>query len=344
MTGKVNESGLRLMVTLDVLSDFSDMAEGASSGALRRAVSERMSRLLGRDFGEPDKRTFYGDVATLRRAGYEIERGRGTRGKYRLHPSFEQWELRFLADAARTSRSLTEEQGERIVGKLKGLAGTNGRRMLDRRLEVQQLYHSGSFEQTAYALDAIEQAIDGGWKLSYVQEGRTPDGRRSTRRQRGTGSEVRVVDPVEYVYSAEGYYYLIILDPMSKSGTKTPRIDRMTDVEVLRGQKAISVSPERKSEILEGFRLSFGMFESRPVRVRLGVKAEHVKNVADRFGELASFKRVSSVYGTADVTVGLSDVFYSWVSQFSGEIVIKSPSEAVEGMKAFMRRNLEAYG
>ena len=237
-----------------------------------------------------------------------------------------------------------EEQGGRIVGKLKGLASAEGRRMLDRRLEVQRLYHSGSFEQTAYALDSIERALDGGWKLSYVQERRAADGSRETRRQRGTGNEVRVVDPVEYVYSAEGYYYLIVLDPTSRSGTKTPRIDRMTDVEVLYGQKAAAVPASRKAEILEGFRLSFGMFESRPVRVTLDMKAEHVKSVADRFGQSARFVGSSSGRGTAEVEVGLSDVFYGWVAQFAGEVAIASPAEAVEGMRAFLRRNLEAYG
>ena len=343
MPSKVNERGLRLLATLEVLSSQTDSADGLPAGELRQLVAERMSGLVGHDVEPPNKRTLYDDIETLRIAGYDVERSAGTRGKYRLLTCFEQWELRLLADAARTSRSLTEEQGERIVWKLKGLASTGGKRMLDRRLEVQQLYHSGSFEQTAYALDEIERALDNGWKLSYVQEKRSADGSRTTRRQRGTGNETRVVDPIEYVYSAEGYYYLIVLDPTSESGVKTPRIDRMANVEALVGSRAEVVAPERKAAILEGFRHSFGMFESRPVDVVLGTKAEHVKSVVDRFGAASSFEEVSPGRSRATVHVGLSDVFYSWISQFAGEVVIEAPLEATEGMRRFIERNLKAY-
>lgn len=343
MDSKANERSLRLLATLEVLSEETDAVSGISAGDLRRAVAERVSAMLGVEVRTPDKRTLYDDIEALRIAGYEVERGKGTRGRYSLRTSFEQWELRFLADAARTSRSLTEEQGERIVAKLKKMASSGGRCMLDRRLEVQQLYHSGSFEQTAYALDEIERALDNGWKLSYVQERRSPDGRKVTRRQRGTGNEVRVVDPVEYVYSAEGYYYLIILDPTSKSGVKTPRIDRMANVVALTGRKAEQVPLERKAAILEGFRQSFGMFESRPVAVTLGARAEHVKSVIDRFGDAASFEAVSPGRSLATVRVGLSDVFYSWIAQFAGEVVVEGPPEAAEGMRAFLERNMRAY-
>lgn len=343
MPSKANERGLRLLATLEALVNQTDSAEGLSAGELRRFVAERTSCLVGHDVEPPNKRTLYNDIETLRIAGYDVEQSAGTRAKYRLLARFEQWELRFFADAARTSRSLTEEQGERMVQKLKDLASARGKRMLDRRLEVQQLYHSGSFEQTAYALDEIERAIDSGWKLSYVQEKRSADGSRMTRRQRGTGNETRVVDPIEYVYSTEGYYYLIVLDPTSESGVKTPRIDRMANVEALVGSKAELVSPERKAAILEAFRHSFGMFESRPVDVVLYSKAEHVKSVVDRFGAASSFEEVSPGRSRATVRVGLSDVFYSWISQFAGEVIIEAPPEAVEGMKGFIERNLRAY-
>ena len=343
MAGKVDDGRLRLLATLAVLAESADRPGGLSAGELREAVAEKASELAGHDVAVPDKRTLYADVEALGRAGHDVEFSGGTRGRYSLRPLFEQWELRFLADAARTSRSLTEGQGERIIGKLKGLASSDGRRMLDRRLEVQHLYHSGSFEQTAYALDEIERALDNGWKLSYVQERRAADGSRATRRQRATGNDVRVVDPVEYVYSAEGYYYLIILDQTSKSGVKTPRIDRMADVEALAGTTAEAVSPERKAAILDGFRQSFGMFESRPVDVRLSVKEEHVKSVTDRFGSSARFEAVGLARSRATIRVGLSDVFYSWVSQFAGEVVVEAPDEAVAGMRGFIDRNREAY-
>ena len=343
MTSRANERGLRLFATLEVLTEKTDSATGITAGELRREVAERVSMIVGHAVRASDKRTLYDDVETLRVAGHDVDRGKGTRGKYALRSSFEQWELRFLADAARTSRSLTKEQGERIVAKLKSMASASGRRMLDRRLEVQQLYHSGSFEQTAYALDEIERALDNGWKLSYVQEMRSADGSKATRRQRGTGNEARIVDPVEYVYSAEGYYYLIILDPTSKSGVKTPRIDRMGNVKAIPEQKAELVPARRKAAILDGFRQSFGMFESRPIEVVLGARAEHVKNIADRFGTAATFKPVSHSRSLATVRVGLSEVFYSWITQFGGEVVIEGPTEAVEGMKSFLKRNMQAY-
>lgn len=344
MAGTVNERGLRLLATAKALEELTDSENGISTGELRQAVKIESSQLLGYETAKPDKRTVYDDVETLKCAGYDIEKSDGTRGKYYLSSNFESWELRFLADAVRTSRSLTKQQGSKIVGKLKTLAPIRCRSILDRRLQVQQLYHSGSFKQTAYALDEIERAIDNGWKLSYVHVRRTADGSKTSERQKFNGSEVRIVDPIEYVYSAEGYYYLIILDRSTASGTKTPRIDRMADVKALPDTRAQQISQEEKAQILSMYRNSFGMFETvKPVDVTLSIQTKHVKSVADRFGDSTKFMRKSESKSQTTVKVNLSKIFYSWIAQFEGGIVIEGPEEARQGMAAFLKKNLTGY-
>ena len=343
MKEQPNDYGLRLLSTLKVLEEQTDAEHGIQAGPLREKVARKVASLTGRAAKVPDPRTTRSDVATLVKAGYSIDTSGGTRCRYSFQPNFEQWELRFLADAVRTSRSLTQNQGKRIIAKLKSLATIETGKILDRRLVVQQLYHSGSFEQTAFALDEIEKAIDNGWKLSYVQTKRSADGSETTRRQSDTGQEVRIVDPIEYVYSPEGYYYLIYLDEKSRSGTKTPRIDRMKDVRALEGTRATRLSGEKKADLLNVFRQSFGMFESKPVDVTLILKAKHVKSIMDRFGENTPIEQVSAVESKASITVGLSKVFYSWIAQFGGEVRIEGPDEAVQGMKSFLEANLNVY-
>ena len=116
----------------------------------------------------------------------------------------------------------------------------------------------------------------------------------------------------------------------------------MKDVRALEGTRATRLSDKRKAEVLNVFRQSFGMFESKPVDVTLILKAKHVKSIMDRFGEHTRIEQVSAVESKASITVGLSKVFYSWIAQFGGEVRIEGPDEAVQGMKSFLEANLNA--
>ena len=344
MGNAVNERGLRLIATLKALSDLTDSENGVSAGDLRDAVAQKASEYAGHPVGRPDKRTMWRDVETLKNAGYAIERGPGTRGKYSLNSNFEPWELRFLVDATRTSKSLTANQMNRIIEKLKAMAPIAGRDKLSRRLQVQQLYLSDTFKQTAYALEQIELALSNGWKISYEQVELDANGRKTVRRDKRTGNKVRIVDPIEYVYSIDGYYYLIIYDPTTKSHTKTPRIDRMHNVTALEGRYAMRIPREEKSRILEMYRRSFGMFEAEsPVDVELELPARHAKSVKDKFGSSTKFLQTAPGRCRTTVTANLSSVFYSWIAQFGGDVAIKGPQEAVDGMRKFLDKNLAAY-
>lgn len=344
MSSATNERGLRLIATLKALSDLTDSENGISAGELRDAIADRVSEYVGHHVGRPDKRTTWRDVETLKAAGYAIERGGGTRGKYSLDSNFEPWELRFLVDATRTSRSLTNTQGDRIIEKLKTMAPIAGREKLSRRLQVQRLYLNDTFKQTAYALEQIELALSKGWKISYEQVELDANGDQTTRRDKHTGNKVRVVDPIEYVYSMDGYYYLIIYDPKTDSHTKTPRIDRMNHVTALGNQRAVRINRDEKSRILEMYKHSFGMFEAEhPVDVTLELPAKHAKSIKDRFGSKTGFRKIASGRCETTVTVNLSSVFYSWISQFDGDVLIKEPCEAIDGMRGFLNKNLGPY-
>ncbi len=344
MNNELNERGLRLIATLKALSDLTDSENGISAGKLRDAIADRVSEYVGRRVVRPDKRTTWRDVKTLKAAGYAIERGKGTRGRYSLDSNFEPWELRFLADATRTSRSLTDTQGKRIIEKLKTMTPVAGKEILDRRLQVQRSYLNDTFKQTAYALDQIELALSRGWKISYEQIELDGNGNQTIRKERGTGNKIRVVDPIEYVYSMDGYYYLITYDPTTDSHTKTPRIDRMDKVTALENQPAVQIPKKEKARILKMYKRSFGMFEAEyAVDVTLELPSKHAKSIEDRFGSKTEFHEIAPARCETTVTVNLSSVFYSWISQFNGDVAIKEPREAIDGMQKFLSKNLAAY-
>ena len=112
----------------------------------------------------------------------------------------------------------------------------------------------------------------------------------------------------------------------------------------LEGQHAARIPREEKSRILEMYRRSFGMFEAEsPVEVELELPARHAKEPqrqvrqrnevpADRAGSMPD-----------DGDRDLSSVFYSWIAQFGGDVAIKGPQEAVDGMREFLNKNLAAY-
>ena len=78
----------------------------------------------------------------------------------------------------------------------------------------------------------------------------------------------------------------------------------------------------------------FDMFEGpERVTVKLEVKNELAKYIADRFGTKIETRRASDDSFTVNVDVSLSPTFYAWVFQFEGEIKILSPKKAVDDMK-----------
>ncbi len=83
------------------------------------------------------------------------------------------------------------------------------------------------------------------------------------------------------------------------------------------------------------------MFEGYDrVPVKLEVKNELAKYVVDRFGAKLETEQVSDDYFTVTIEVSLSPPFYAWVFQFSGEIKILEPEEAVEKMNSMAKKAL----
>ena len=347
MSENANITGLRLLATYKVLAEEIDFANPLSSGKLREAVAQKTSEFAGRPVKPSDPRTFLRDVETLKRAGFPVEYEGTTRKNYRYEHDFEPWELRFLTDAARASHALTEEQGNKIVERLKGLASKRGRRSLEHRLVVQMACHNGGFKQTAYTLDAVEEAIRNNRKIRYKLYELDADGQPHVKPESDTGNEIRVSNPIEYVYSEDGKYYLIVGERQAGMETepeiKTPRIDRMAEVEVLDEENNLDLTDDEFKEILQKCRNSFDMFNGpKSVKVQLGLDAKLAKHIRDRFDGV-TFEKESKTITRATVTIYLSHTFYSWLTKFKGKVVIEGPDEAVEGMKQFLEENSRAY-
>ena len=87
----------------------------------------------------------------------------------------------------------------------------------------------------------------------------------------------------------------------------------------------------------------FGMFGGEECFVTLLCKNYRAGVIIDRFGKDIPFRKVDEESFELTVKVALSSHFYTWLMNFGSDIIIKSPSKAIEGFLATARAATAPY-
>ncbi len=325
MAKSVNQRG-KLLHIADILSRETDENHPMS-----------MATLLGRlnDRGIPaERKSAYRDLEALRGFGMEITAVSGGRGGYYLaERTFEVPELKLLADAAASSKFVTEKKTLELAEKLMTLTSVHHGQDLKR-----QLYAIGRAknvnETIYYHVDTLHQAIKEQVKIKFRYFHYTAE-KKKTYTNNG---ELRTVSPYALCWDDENYY-LVAYNPVRDKIVHF-RVDRMEQV---------TLTDESMDPIPVDFSIrkyigqQFGMFAGNERDVTLRFDNSLAEVVLDRFGKDVFMIPSGPDRFELSAKIHVGPPFYGWVFQFGRRAELLSPPDVRQEFKTFMETILEQY-
>lgn len=317
---ETNCQKIKLLVLYEMLRQETDEEHPMNTNEILRRLSEKNITC--------DRRTLTKDMRTLNEYGFEImSRFVGHEKAYYIEDrSFDEPEIRILADAVRAASFITESKTEELTDKIAALGGSHRKELLEKsRTIFNTRKHSN--EDVYYTVDRLEEAISEGKRVSFKYFDLNKNAERIYRTVSGE-ERTYIMDPLELVYS-EDNYYLICYNAKYDSTTNF-RIDRMSHVGIL--EEAISEKAvETAAGLSEHTARMFGMYSGEPVNATIRFLPNCLDQVFDRFGEDLPITMLRTKSGKdicqINVDIETSPVFWGWIFQFAGDMQVMQPEE-----------------
>lgn len=321
-----NESKARVLYLLKILEQYSDDEHPIST-------VELIKLLQGKYGIKAHRTTISNDISVLVQCGIDIVTINTTQNKYFIGSRLlEIPELKLLIDAVESSKLITEKKSVELVAKLSSLTSKNQAAKLKRNLCIADRIKPGN-EQVYYIVDAINNAINSGKKISFQYFEYAVNKQRVLK---NNGSSY-IFSPYKLVWNGDYYYVVGYSEKHQKISTF--RVDRIAKAPVLLPDEAEPIPED--FNIAEFTKSVFQMYDSDHVTVELKCDNSLMKNIMDRFGEDVFTTAYSITEFKATVEVSASPTFYGWLFGFGGKIQILSPESIKESYKELVKNTLE---
>lgn len=315
------------MIILDILKEYSDEDH--------KLTQQKVLRILENTYGmECDRRSVKNNIEYLQELGYKI----GTDGGYYLSDrDFNDAELRMLIDSVLFSKNLTQKQAKKLIDKLCGMGNRYFTAKVSHIHSLPELRHADN-KQLIYAVDAVNDAISEGKKISFVYNSYGTDLKLHPKRE-----EPYIVNPYQIVAS-NGFYYLIG-NYDKYDNVSHYRLDKMTDVIMLDD----NVKPKKKvTEFANGYSLPkhmaehIYMFGGESVRVKFLINEDMMNELIDWFSK--DFRICSIKDGKAEISVNCNEnaMFY-WALQYGPYVEVLEPASLRNSLKEEIQVMCDKY-
>ena len=137
------------MLILEILKDYSD--------ADHHLTQQDIIRLLKKNYDMAcDRRSVKNNILSLKELGYDISM---QDGYFLVEREFEDAELRMLIDSILFSKTLSQAQAKRLIGKLKSFGNRYFNAKVSHVSNLPELQHTDN-KQVMIALDTLNDAIE----------------------------------------------------------------------------------------------------------------------------------------------------------------------------------------
>ena len=252
---------------------------------------------------------------------------------------FSDAELRWLIDGILYSRNVPHDARKDLLEKLCGLGSAHFRKNLNlnkiRRLAADEPVNPELFE----SIDRIGRAIDTNRKISIMYKYMGPDFSLHAR-----ANSSHLLNPYAMVIR-NGFYYLICNNDRHDTLT-VYRIDRMTDVEIMKDM------PARPVRDLKGYHEGWNLQEfmehnanmvfGDPVLITFTSTEKGIPIIIDAFGKGVSIQAGKDGQYCCTVRVPVFDMKL-FAMQHTGFIRVTGPGELVDEIRKDLSSALEKY-
>ncbi len=319
----------RILLILKYLYNSTDAAHDVSSKDIARMLESN-------GITSHDRRTIETDIDMLISAGHDICKvhRNGVPTRYRVvERDFDTVELKILIDAVVASRFISPQRSSEIIQRLASMASIADREGLC--ADVENLVSiKSAIGSNLYIAGDLYRAIVSKRKVQYQMiDYSIPDMKQIPHRD----GHVYIVSPYAMVWKNDRYY--LIAHEEDRDMIITPRVDRIREVKMLEEQ--ICAMPE-DFDIGHFYSLSHKMYSGKECEVTLLCKNELINHVIDRFG--TSFECISADNNTfkAIVRTSIEPTFFGWLFQYSGQMKLIEPQEAVDQYNRHRRKTLKS--
>ena len=252
---------------------------------------------------------------------------------------FSDAELRWLIDGILYSRNVPHEARRELLEKLCNLGNSHFRKNLNlnkiRRLSADEPVNPELFEN----IDRIGRAIDANRKISLMYKYMGPDFSLHAR-----ANSSHLLNPYAMVIR-NGFYYLICNNDRHDTLT-VYRIDRMTDVEIMKDM------PARPVRELKGYHEGWNLQEfmehnanmafGDPVLITFTSTEKGIPIIIDAFGKGVSIQAEKNGQYCCTVRVPAFDMKL-FAMQHTGFVRVTGPAELVDEIREDLSSALEKY-
>ena len=271
-----------------------------------------------------ERKTIYDDIKTLQDFGIDIVLDKKKSfGYYVANRDFELPELKLLADAVQSSKFITKNKTQQLIGKLEGLVSKHDAGKLRRQFHIQNRIKNMN-ESIYYNVDSLHEAISEGKKVSFKYFYYNIYKKHVFPRDDGE----YIVSPAALSWSEENYYLIGILD--GKEGLRHFRVDRMKSVKILDELRDPGVKDFKLTEYTKKI---FGMFGGEELNVKLRMHNRLAHTVIDRFGKDIILVPDGENHFIMNVNVFNSTVFRAWLFQLEDKCEVISPQSFKDDLK-----------
>ena len=262
-----------------------------------------------------DRRTVYALIETLKFHGYDISTYEENKKGYFLRArTFEDCEIRLLIDSVATSKSIPNQQRKDLMQKLKRLSSKSFKcalTMID--------FLTESFTQNSELFLNIEIVAEAITNCKQIELSSCNFGVDKKMHPLNQGKRY-VINPYKMLIQNQKYYLICNYD--NREGLSHLRMDRMTNVTILEGSKAINNKFDLSKYITEH---PF-MYSGKNVTATLRINRDIIGDILDTFGTAVELSEETSEMVLATITANEMALCY-WVIQYGTVCEVLEPEE-----------------
>ena len=297
-------------------------------------TTAQLMEILEKEYGiKTHRQTIPSDVETLRAFGMEIQEVMSAQKRYNLiSREFDIAEIKLLIDAVESAKFITKKKSIDLVSKLSKMAGRNQADSLKRNISAEDRIKYDN-ESIYLIIDSINEAINAGKKVSFLYY------KYDVRKEPKLRNEGKpfVFSPHKLVWNGDFYYMVGVFDNGEKVGVfRLDRILKRPDV------LAEDAFPFPMSFDFDKYlQTSFRMYGIEHTTVDLICANDVMDAILDKFGKDVITYCYDMENFRAEVDVVVSNVFFSWVFGFGGQVVINGPADVKAQYKKMLQNVIE---
>lgn len=285
-----------------------------------------------------ERKSLYSDFSDMtEKLGVEVvkvQRGRETY-YYVGKRQFELAEVKLLIDAIQSSKFITKKKSEVLIKKIKAFVSEHQANQLQRQVYVQGRAKTMN-ESIYYNVDDIHRAIADNKKITFKYY-KWDINKNLVERH---GGFIFKVSPWALTWDDENYY-LVAFDDQDQV-IKHYRVDKMKNI-ALTEEKREGAALFKNFDMAAYSKMNFGMYNGQRELVKIQFENSLCGVFLDRFGKDITFRKVDADHSEVAVEVAVSPQFYGWIFSLGTGVKITGPSEAVSGMKEYIKSIAENY-